>query len=184
MPEVTIYFFSSSFKFIKSSARINQIPWYKFIVSLKNMGRMSLWAVTSQQTPISRPCPVIFRTPVSVILAVYIHIYYKCLIKEKYKFCIKKNDLDTNSWTYMLLAAQSKGKSCERLYSYTGCPSGNVPDVGRMFLKLKYTDITQNTYIQSWTVTEIMAREKCGLLAVPRTLPHSARERVLKRIFP
>ena len=25
---------------------------------------------------------------------------------------------------------------------------------------LKYTDITQNTYIQSWKVTEIMAREK------------------------
>ena len=24
---------------------------------------------------------------------------------------------------------------------------------------LKYTDMTQNTYIQSWTVTEIMARE-------------------------
>jgi len=24
---------------------------------------------------------------------------------------------------------------------------------------LKYTDITQNTYVQSWTVTEIMARE-------------------------
>jgi len=24
---------------------------------------------------------------------------------------------------------------------------------------LEYTDITQNTYIQSWTVTEIMARE-------------------------
>jgi len=24
---------------------------------------------------------------------------------------------------------------------------------------LKYTDITQNTYIQSWTVMEIMARE-------------------------
>jgi len=24
---------------------------------------------------------------------------------------------------------------------------------------LKYTDITQNTYIQIWTVTEIMARE-------------------------
>jgi hypothetical protein len=36
---------------------------------------------------------------------------------------------------------------------------------------LKYTDITQNTYIQSGTVTEIMAREKCGLLAVPRTVP-------------
>ena len=36
---------------------------------------------------------------------------------------------------------------------------------------LNYTDITQNTYIQSWTVTEIMAREKCGHLAFPRTVP-------------
>jgi hypothetical protein len=34
-------------------------------------------------------------------------------------------------------------------YAYTGCPGRNVPDFGRMFLKLKYTDITQNTYIQS-----------------------------------
>ena len=30
-----------------------------------------------------------------------------------------------------------------------GCPGRNVPDFGRMLLKLKYTDITQNTYIQS-----------------------------------
>ena len=29
----------------------------------------------------------------------------------------------------------------------------------RVFLMLKYTDTTPNTYIQSWTVTEIMARE-------------------------
>jgi len=36
---------------------------------------------------------------------------------------------------------------------------------------LNYTDITQNTYIQSCTVTEIMAREKCGHLAFPRTVP-------------
>ena len=35
---------------------------------------------------------------------------------------------------------------------------------------LNYTDITQNTYIQSWTVTEIMAREKCGHRAFPRTV--------------
>jgi hypothetical protein len=45
------------------------------------------------------------------------------------------------------------------LTGYTGCPRRNVPDFRRMFLKLKYTNITQNTYIQSWTVTEIMARE-------------------------
>ena len=42
---------------------------------------------------------------------------------------------------------------------HTGCPRRNVPDFGRVFLMLKYTDITQNTYVQSWTVTEIMARE-------------------------
>jgi len=43
--------------------------------------------------------------------------------------------------------------------NYTGCPRRNVPDFGRVLLMLKYTDITQNTYVQSWTVTEIMARE-------------------------
>ena len=32
---------------------------------------------------------------------------------------------------------------------HTGCPGENVPDFGRLFLKLKYTDITQNTYIRS-----------------------------------
>jgi hypothetical protein len=48
---------------------------------------------------------------------------------------------------------------------YTGCPRRNVPDFGRVFLMVKYTDITQNIYVQSSTVTEIMAREKCGLLA-------------------
>ena len=58
-------------------------------------------------------------------------------------------------------------------FLYTGCPRRNVPDFERVFLMLKYTDITQNTYVQSWTVTEIMAREKCGLLAGPRTVPVS-----------
>ena len=48
-----------------------------------------------------------------------------------------------------------------------------MPDFGRVFLMLKYTDITQNTYVQSCTVTEIKAREKGGLLAVPRTVPSS-----------
>ena len=35
---------------------------------------------------------------------------------------------------------------------------------------LIYNDVTQNTYIQSWTVKEIMAREMCGHLAFPRTV--------------
>jgi len=46
---------------------------------------------------------------------------------------------------------------------YTGCNRRNGPDFGRVFLMLYYNDITQNTYVQSRTVTEIIAREKCGL---------------------
>jgi len=53
---------------------------------------------------------------------------------------------------------------------YTGCPRRNGQNFGRVFLMINYTDITQNTYIQSWTVTEIMAIEKCGLLGFPRTV--------------
>jgi len=32
---------------------------------------------------------------------------------------------------------------------YTGCPRRNGPNFGRVFLMLNYTDITQNTYVQS-----------------------------------
>ena len=35
------------------------------------------------------------------------------------------------------------------IYIYTACPRRNVPDFGRVFLMLNYTDITQNTYVQS-----------------------------------
>ena len=35
------------------------------------------------------------------------------------------------------------------LLTYTGCPRRNVKYFGRVFLMLNYTDITQNTYIQS-----------------------------------
>ena len=33
--------------------------------------------------------------------------------------------------------------------TYTECPRRNVPDFGRVFLMLQYTDITQNTHIQT-----------------------------------
>jgi hypothetical protein len=49
--------------------------------------------------------------------------------------------------------------SCRRLFKkleilpvpsqYTGCPRRNVRNFGRVFLMLNYSDITQNTYIQS-----------------------------------
>jgi len=35
------------------------------------------------------------------------------------------------------------------LVLYTGCPRRNGQNFGRVFLMLKYTDITQNTYAQS-----------------------------------
>jgi hypothetical protein len=35
------------------------------------------------------------------------------------------------------------------IFLHTECPRRNVPDFGRVFLMLKYTDITQNTYVQS-----------------------------------
>ena len=47
---------------------------------------------------------------------------------------------------------------------YTGCPRRKGPNFGRVFLRSNNTHITQNTYIQSSMVTEILAREKCGYL--------------------
>jgi len=45
------------------------------------------------------------------------------------------------------------------IYMYTGCHRRNGPNFGSAFLRSNYTDITQNTYIQSSMVTEILARE-------------------------
>jgi hypothetical protein len=56
------------------------------------------------------------------------------------------------------------------VYTHTGCPRRNGQYFGRVFLRSDYTDITQNTYIQSAMVTEILAREKCGLLWCLRTV--------------
>ena len=63
----------------------------------------------------------------------------------------------------------SKNASCRQLFrelnilpiqpQYTGCPRRNVQYFGRVFLRSNYTDITQNTYIQSSMVTEILAGE-------------------------
>jgi len=41
----------------------------------------------------------------------------------------------------------------------TGCPRRKGPNFGRVFLRSNCTDITQNTYIQSSMVTEILARK-------------------------
>ena len=47
----------------------------------------------------------------------------------------------------------------QMLFLYTECHRRKGPNFGRVFLMLNYTNITQNTYIQSWTVSEIMSSE-------------------------
>ena len=44
---------------------------------------------------------------------------------------------------------QTNHIDCTKIGRYTGCPRRNVKYFGRVFLMLNYTDITQNTYIQS-----------------------------------
>jgi len=79
-----------------------------------------------------------------------------------------------------IIMNSSRNASCWQLFKelnilpiqsqYTGCPRRNGQNFGRVFLMLNYTNITQNTYIQSLTGTEIMVIEKCGLLGCPRTV--------------
>jgi len=86
--------------------------------------------------------------------------------KEKLKYVVYSsltNSASKLSWCMWL-------EHVRHLVTYR-CPRRKGQNFGRVFLMLKYTDITQNTYIQSWTVTEIMAIEKCGLLAGLRTVP-------------
>ena len=49
------------------------------------------------------------------------------------------------------------------IYIYTGCNRRNGPNFWRVFLMLNYTEKTQNTCIQSWTVWEIIAIENWKL---------------------
>jgi len=54
--------------------------------------------------------------------------------------CLYKGDL------YLFFTLQVE---LNNMYIYIECPRRNVPDFVRVFLMLKYTDITQNTYVQS-----------------------------------
>ena len=58
---------------------------------------------------------------------------------------IHKYDTRSNNLLHPPLTNLTKHKKGP----YTGCPRRNVQYFGRVFLMLNYTDITQNTYIQS-----------------------------------
>ena len=59
------------------------------------------------------------------------------------------------SWLF----GSPKGLMNYPVYIYTGCNRRKGPNFGRVFLMWNYTEKTQNTYVQSWTVWEIMASE-------------------------
>jgi hypothetical protein len=69
---------------------------------------------------------------------------------------VKSIQLGPTEWV-----PRTRGQSQVSIYR---CPRRNVPDFRRVCLMVKYTDITQDTYVQSWTVTEIMAREVWNFL--------------------
>ena len=101
-----------------------------------------------------------------VEIYIYIYIYIILLLHREQ---LHVSALDNG---HLQVVHESLSKQLyKHIYTvYTGVPGGMCQDFGRVFLLLKYTDITQNTYVQSWTVTEIMAREKCGLIAGPHTV--------------
>jgi len=49
----------------------------------------------------------------------------------------------------LIISPNTFGQSAVDPVPYTGCPRRNVKYFGRVFLMLNYTDIPQNTYIQS-----------------------------------
>ena len=100
------------------------------------------------------------------------HPYHSVFPFHLYK-ALQKFIREMSTWFWNYFNTDMLNRSSSLYCRYTGFPGRNVPDLKRMFLRLKYTDLTKNTYIRSWTFTEIMAREKCGLLAVPRTVPGS-----------
>ena len=85
--------------------------------------------------------------------------------------CVMRSFMITlTNYVSLILSWSDKRRWEWWVVTHTGCNRRNGPDFGRVFLRSNYTDITQNTYIQSWTFTEILAREKSGLLWCLRTV--------------
>ena len=117
------------------------------------------------------------RVVITILLfCIYIYPVWNC-----HKFLFTNKALKYTQWRWKFLCNESLEClgwyqnltffwCCIMNWIYTGCPRRNGQNFGRVFLMLNYTDITQNTYIQSWMVMEIMAIEKCRLLRCPRTV--------------
>ena len=110
----------------------------------------------------SRPSLTCFRTcflpgrSKNLSATLYIHLYiyihiYDTELQNFFRFGVYIY-IYTHTYIHTYIHIHTKSKNIFKLCMgclYTGCPRRNVPDFGRMFLMLMYTDITQNTYIQS-----------------------------------
>ena len=93
----------------------------------------------------------------------YCNVIHKCFCTDNSCWVIYLPQMSTHpmlpaffKYLWSLSSPEFDSTFCT---TYTRWPRRNVPDLGRVFLMLNYTDITQNTYVQSWTVTEIMDNE-------------------------
>jgi hypothetical protein len=57
----------------------------------------------------------------------------------------------------------------------TGCPRRNVPDFGRVFLRVKYTDITQNTFFYFLQIYNLLYKLSNKQICYKETLVRSNR---------
>ena len=73
-------------------------------------------------------------------------------------FCFQSSSIISSNKVYFVLVLSSPLRILKSIHIYR-CPRRKGPNFGRVFLRSNYTDITQNTYIQSSMVTEILARE-------------------------
>jgi hypothetical protein len=74
---------------------------------------------------------------------------------SKFPLPIQQNEITSKKH-----APRDKEREANFYTLYRGCSRRNVQYFGRVFLMWKYADITQNTCVQSWTVTEII--NKCA----------------------
>ena len=68
-----------------------------------------------------------------------------CITFQNLFFNKKKHKMEVSCANLMSLYAVQQ----QQCWAYTECPRRKGPNFGRVFLMLNYTDITQNTYIQS-----------------------------------
>ena len=113
-----------------------------------------------------------------------IHTKTHTLVEAKKLDVLKISFFSPKYWKYAIIIVAKTNNTCmKRMLLYgsckssllsvwcnTGCNRRNVRDFGRVLLRSNYTDITQNTYIKISIVTEILAREKSGILWCLRTV--------------